>query len=113
MSYELHGNTPQNETGKSFRNNNIWWAPLREYVLEFAGDCLTDKEKAYWHCNDGNTVSQQQATDIGDKLLKLIEQGHTKAFEELFEEGTSMPFTVENVQQFADFCLNSGGFSIC
>lgn len=25
----------------------------------------------------------------------------------------SYPFSVDNVQEFADFCINSGGFSIC
>ena len=113
MSYELEGIKAKNETGECFRNNNWWWAPLREYVLEYAGDCLNDKEREYWCCNDGNVVREEQAIDIGNKLLELIEEGHTEEHGEFLSMITSYPFSVENVQNFAEFCINSGGFAIC
>ena len=113
MSYDLSGIKAKNEEGEDFQNNNGWWAPLREYVLEFAGDCLNDGEKEYWYCNDGNVVKEYQAIAIGNELLTLIEEGHTEGFEELCLKILECPFRVENVQNFAEFCINSGGFAIC
>ena len=55
---------------------------MAEYVLEYAGECLDDDEKEYWYFNDRKLVSENQAVDIGNKLLKLIDEGHTKAYEE-------------------------------
>jgi hypothetical protein len=113
MSYDLEGIKVKNEKVECFHNSNWLWAPLREYVLVYASDCLNDKEKEYWNYNDGNVVREEQAIDIGNKLLALIEEGHTGRYEDLCLKIFECPFSVENVQNFAEFCMNSGGFAIC
>ena len=113
MGFDLYGSKAKCEKGKYFRNNIWWWGPLAEYVLTYAGDCLDDEEKQYWGSNDGQFVSEKHAVDIGNRLLKLIDEGHTKTYEEDYPYDTDYPFSVENVKNFADFCINCGGFEIC
>ena len=113
MGYDLSGIKAKNEKGEYFHNNIWWWGSLREYVLEFAADSLGDEEKESWYYNDGNVITEETAVDIGNTLLSLINEGHTEAHEELFSKIFDCPFTVENVQNFAEFCINSGGFDIC
>ena len=113
MGFDLYGINAKSEKGKYFRNNIWWWGPLADYVLTYAGDCLNDVEKIYWQYNDCRLVSENQAIDIGNKLIELIDDGHTKAYEDEPPCDKSYPFSVENVQDFAEFCMNSGGFEIC
>lgn len=113
MGFDLYGIKAKKENGEYFRNNIWYWRPLAEYVLTYAGDCLDDKEKLYWESNDGQFVSENHGVDLGNKLLKLIDEGHTKAYEEEFHSYTGYGFFVENVKDFAEFCIDSGGFNIC
>ena len=113
MGFNLYGINAKSEKGKYFQNSAWEWRPLAMYVLEYAGECLDDEEKIYWQSNAGKLVSEKQAIDIGNKLIELIDEGHTKAYGDEYLCDTHYPFSVENVQDFAEFCMNSGGFEIC
>ena len=71
--------------------------------------------------NDGHKISKTKATRIGKRLKKLLRDGTAKDFEKLnnseFDSDgnkieVNYPFHTDNVEGFAEFCLNSGGFRI-
>jgi len=68
--------------GEYFRNNVWWWRPLWEYVCQFAGELLNDKDKQYGQSNDGHLISNKKANYIGIKLLDLVNSGHAKRYED-------------------------------
>ena len=113
--------------GVYFRNNVWWWRPLWGFVC-MQCDFMTDKQKEGGHYNDGKLIDQETAAKIGTKLKILLEDGtvdrwedHIKTRnEELKKSGNkeeqfagNYPFNRDNVEHFADFCLQSGGFEIC
>ena len=56
--------------------------------------------------------------DVGEKLWKAVSDGFAKKFKEHHEElekdeKYKYPFDIENVVDFAEFCIESGGFEIC
>ena len=105
--------------GVYFRNNIWWWRPLVEYVYENTGE-ISEDDYNEWHLNSGYQVDEVTAIRIADTLEFLIKNGHTiKHQQEILEtndsenEEVTYPFNVENVERFAAFCRESGGFEIC
>jgi len=114
--------------GVYFRNNVWWWRPLWAYVVEKCGDFMSDKDIGGGTYNDGHEITSEKAFKIGMKLKKLIEDGDVKLREaEITIENeklakskdederfmSSYPFSEDNVMNFANFCIESGGFEIC
>ena len=109
--------------GVYFRNNVWWWRPLWNFVCRSCDHILTDKDMERGSYNDGHKISKTKANRIAKKLFKLIETDQVKAYESMYKReqsklseddwNKSYPFSEENVRQFANFCLNSGGFRIC
>ena len=59
---------------------------------------------------------------LGTKLLKEIANGNTIKYQAEYQQkqddsddyfASSYPFDVDNVAEFANFCLECGGFKIC
>ena len=113
--------------GVYFRNNVWWWRPLWNFVC-LQCDFMTDEQKASGQYNDGKVIDQETAAKIGTKLKILLEDGTvdrwedhiTTRNEELKQSGKeeerfagNYPFNRDNVEHFAEFCLQSGGFEIC
>ena len=103
--------------GKYFRNNCWWWRPLWDYVYNEL-DILTEKEWESGHYNDGFTISESKATQIGIELHTHLASGRVTEYKKEYEEREKdaeyqYPFDTENVRAFADFCIQSGGFDIC
>ena len=113
--------------GVYFRNNVWWWRPLWNFVC-LQCDFMTDEQKEGGHYNDGKLIDQETAAKIGTKLKILLEDGtvdrwedHIKTRNEELKQSdkeeekfaSSYPFNRDNVEHFADFCLQSGGFEIC
>ena len=113
--------------GVYFRNNVWWWRPLWEFVC-MQCDFMTDEQRKGGHYNDGKLIDQETAAKIGTKLKILLEDGtvdrwedHIKTRNEELKQSdnekdkfaASYPFARDNVENFADFCLQSGGFEIC
>ena len=124
----------EDNPGVYFRNNVWWWRPLWAFVCEVCDDILDDSDIEAGGWNDGKIISEDKATRIAGRLDALIEDGTVKQYEVSYEasrleaeqnnkgkkmkdEGyswsASYPFSEENVKEFATFCSESGGFSIC
>ena len=106
--------------GVYFRNNCWWWRPLWDYVCVHCKS-LTQEDHHSGHYNDGHEISEEQATLIGLALKAQLKEGVVKEYKKDYEEyekehgnkDYSYPFSEENVEAFAEFCLQSGGFTIC
>ena len=126
----------EENVGAYFRNNVWWWRGLWDYVREVCYDIISEDEYNEGHTNSGLTIDEDRATKIAKRLNQLIKDGKAQSHIDLWEarrkvaeehnkglkKGTSdknykwedsYPMHIENVQHFADFCADSGGFQIC
>ena len=89
---------------------------------------MTDEQMESGFYNDGKLIDQETAAKIGTQLEILLEDGTVDKWEEHIKEKNeelkkskdkdekfmgSYPFSRDNVENFAKFCLESGGFEIC
>lgn len=156
MGMDVYGKNPLSSEGEYFRNNVWWWRPLWDYCCFVAEDLINQRVAKMGHSNDGAGLTKAKARKLGERLLELVRDGHTKKYEEEYTKmnndipdeechvcgGTgkrkeppdcgpgdlpcngcdsvgkvrpfsaSYPFSVENVEKFAEFCIASGGFRI-
>ena len=124
----------ENNPGTYFRNNCWWWRSLWDYVYNECDDILTENDWNSGHYNDGHIISEEKAVQIGKRLNELIESGKAEAYVKSHEQerkeaeegnkglkcgddgynwSSSYPLSLENIQSFAVFCSESGGFDIC
>ena len=114
--------------GIYFRNNVWWWRPLWEFVCLQCSEFMDDEQRVAGAYNDGKLIDQETAAKIGTKLEILLADGTVDRWEEHIKKRNeelkksddkderfmaSYPFSRENVEGFAKFCLESGGFEIC
>ena len=124
----------ENNPGVYFRNNCWWWRSLWDYVYNECDDILTEEDWNSGHYNDCHKISEVKAVQIGKRLNELIESGKAQTYVEAHEQerkeaeegnkglkssdegynwSESYPLDLENIQKFAVFCSESGGFTIC
>ena len=74
--------------------------------------------------NDGHSISQAKAIKIAKRLRKNISNGNVEKHEKEWKKqqakdtakdsfSKNYPFAVKNVEEFATFLEQCGGFSIC
>ena len=123
-----------NNPGIYFRNNCWWWRSLWDYTYNECDDILTEKDWESGHYNDGHQISEEKAVAIGKRLNEQIESGRAEAYVKAHEQerneaeegnkglkssdegynwSENYPLDLENIQRFAVFCSESGGFTIC
>ena len=117
-------NVWQDENSGVYFRNNVWaWKPLWHFVTATCGDILTEKDIERGYYNDGHKISKTKAGKIAKRLYKFLKKGDVEAYESGYKRhqksldkddwAKSYPFSEDNVRQFANFCVNSGGFEIC
>jgi len=121
MGFVLIGIKPKTERGKRFRNNVWWWRRLWILVSVTCHFLSETDIKEGWF-NDGHKIDEHKANKIGHTLKQIINGNKiTKAYlEDLTFQYLEVPeerkenylFDWENVNNFADFCIDSGGFEI-
>ncbi len=136
MGMDLYGLKPANSVGEDFYLNVWGWIPLWEYVASECSDVLTEKDIMLGASNSGHRISRTKATAIGRRLYRLLLAGKTQKYAKGLHRSTFSrskapalvnarkvakalgatagppELSVENVREFADFCLASGGFEI-
>jgi hypothetical protein len=137
MGFDLIGLKPKSKKGEYFRNNVWWWPRLWKFVCEVARDVLTEEDQYKGTLNEGHTISEEKAAMIAQRLEASL--ANKKSYEAFIQqsaairhqiaeavmqtlkgnydgkiepEETQYPFEWENVQEFAGFCKDSGGFQI-
>ena len=121
--WEQYHDWQKENCGTYFRNNVWFWRPLWHFVTSVCSNILTEKDIERGNWNDGHRISKTKANKIAKKLYKLIKDGDVKAYESAYKRhqkslndkdwDKSYPFSEDNVRNFANFCANSGGFTIC
>lgn len=136
MGMDLIGIKPANSAGGYFCNTVWYWIPLWEYIASECSDLVTERDITLGGSNSGHRISRTKANAIGKRLHRLLRTGKTQAYAKRLRRSrlsrskapalvnvrkvvralgvTAGPpeFSVENVREFADFCVASGGFEI-
>ena len=128
--FEAKQQQEEDNPGIYFRNNVWWWRPLWDYVWELCGDddcveafdfaadrVITREQYKEGHYNSGAEINVHQAELIALRLNHAIKMGEVDKYKKQYETDTKddehqYPFHEDNVKAFADFCHDSGGFSI-
>ena len=117
---------------------NVWtWRPVWTFVYGSCDDILTQKDYDSGQFNDGHRISKTKATRIAKRLQKLDKLGILEAYEcevkgyvktakqenkklevsekygDKYNWASEYPFYRDHVVEFALFCEQSGGFTIC
>ena len=108
--------------GVYFRNNCWWWRPLWDYCKQVAPDLIDNELYQAGHNNSGAGLDDKGAKALGTRLLQEINDGKTIKYQAEYQQqqddsddkfASYYPFDIDNVKEFADFCIQSGGFEIC
>ena len=110
--------------GVYFRNNCWWWRPLWDYCYHIDNlDLISGETYESGHSNSGAGLNDEDAKLLGALLLAEIANGGTIKYQAEYQQqldnlneddfSRHYPFDVDNVKDFAMFCLESGGFEIC
>ena len=113
----------EDNPGVYFRNNVWWWRPLWGYISQVCADILTDNDLQHGSFNDNHFISKAKCQKISRRLDKLIKDGDVAAYEKEYEKcradkenkdkwSKNYPFSEDNVQRFAVFTKECGGFYI-
>jgi hypothetical protein len=136
VGMDVTGLKPTNIVGEYFYNTVWYWIPLWEYIASECSDILTERDITLGGSNSGHRISRMKATSIGKRLDSLLRTGKTQEYAKCLRRSSSSrskapalvdvrkvaralgvtagppEFSVENVREFADFCVASGGFEI-
>ena len=126
MGFDVSGLKPETEEGMYFRNNVWWWRPLWEYICETCGDIITLEQAKSGQYNDGIKITGEQSRKIFKRLMELKEKGlitqhqakHEAKNIQMKEDNPkdslsdAYTFSEDNIDTFACFCKESGGFEI-
>ena len=109
--------------GIYFRNNCWWWRPLWNYCYLIADDIISEEIFNSGHSNSGSGLDDKGAKLLGNRLLQQIREGKTIEYQAEYQQylddlpdndfDKHYPFDIDNVKEFAEFCIESGGFEIC
>ena len=126
MGMDLYGINPKTDNGDYFRANVWYWRPLWQCVAYFCDDILSEEDIERGTYNDGYEYNETTALEISDRLENALKDGNLHKFEKGREKFISemskdedkefyknYKFDVDFVMEFAKFCEQSGGFSIC
>jgi len=121
--FEELGTYEEANPGVYFRNNCWWWRPLWNYCYHVGDIVISHEVYESGHSNSGAGLNDEDAKLLGALLLTEIASGRTEEYKEEYQKRLDRlepsdfdrhyPFDVENVRDFAMFCLESGGFEIC
>jgi hypothetical protein len=125
MGMDVYGINPKTNNGDYFRANVWYWRPLWQCVAYFCDDILSEEDIERGTYNDGYEYDETTALEISDKLENALKNGELHKFVEGREKFisemedkdkafySSYKFSINFVMDFAKFCEQSGGFSIC
>ena len=110
--YSQYDKYSKDNKGVYFRNNCWWWRPLWNYCRVIAPDLISEELWESGHHNDGEGLDADDAKKLGERLMEYLADGRTMQYQEDYPEDEVYPFDVDNVEEFALFCIESGGFEI-
>ena len=114
MGMDVHGLKGKEQDKQAYFQNSSWnWRPLWAYCYHIADDLISEELYKSGHYNDGAGLDADDSKKLGERLMKYIADGRAMQFQEDYQKDSDYPFDVEIVEEFALFCIESGGFKIC
>ena len=118
---------------------NVWgWRPIWEFICNVCDEILTEKDIQSGQFNDGHKISKTKAIKIANRIKELDKDNIIKDYEILTNEKVNAakeynetwetaiqqdprlrdwtdayPFNRDLILKCANFCEQSGGFTIC
>ena len=92
------------------------------YCYWIAEDIISEELWDSGHTNSGAGLDAKDSVKLGERVLDSIADGTCLKYQADYlqhmedsddEYAKSYPFDVDNVKDFAKFCIESGGFEIC
>ena len=136
--FDFQNKYQEDNQGSYFRNNVWWWRPLWQFVCEQCQEFLTVADMNGGNSNDGYKITKTKSIKIAKRLSKVlagtfvdeVDREHVgnsivpanypkpyykkwKKLQDAHNWDDDYPFDRENVENFAKFCKDSGGFEIC
>ena len=136
MGYDLYAVKPSSEKFGYFRSNIWYWRPLWNYVAILSKDILTDDDIEEGNYNNDHIINSELSVTIGNRILESFSNNVFTDFKDKFEKEKE-DLDKENIctnsnnntsysenfyknyildkdllEEFANFCINSGGFQI-
>ena len=113
MGMDIYGLKGKEQNKQAyFRNNCWWWRPLWNYCYHIADDLISEKLWENGHHNSGHGLNAEDSKKLGERLMEYLANGKAMQYQEDYPKDDDYPFDVENVEEFALFCIESGGFRI-
>jgi hypothetical protein len=138
MGYDLYAVKPNSEKFGYFRSNIWYWIPLWNYVAILSKDILTDDDIEEGNYNNDHIINNELSVIIGNRILESFSNNVFKDFKDKFEKekegldkenykvcsnSNNNTISTESfyknyildkdlLEEFANFCINSGGFQI-
>ena len=136
MGYDLYAVKPSSEKFGYFRSNIWYWRPLWNYVAILSKDILTDDDIEEGNYNNDHIINSELSVTIGNRILESFSNNVFTDFKDKFEKekedldkenvcsnSNNNTSSSENfyknyildkdlLEEFANFCINSGGFQI-
>ena len=114
---DVYGTNPKNVFGKIFRRN-IWiWHPLWDFFENEYSEVVGIVK--YGHSNDGDGLNNEDAIRLSnlisndllnDKIVLFLKNQHNNIEEEYRKK---FKVNYDDFEDFKEFLLNCGGFTIC
>ena len=98
--------------GVYFSNNCWWWRPLWNYCYHIADDLISEKLWENGHHNSGHGLNAEDSKKLGERLMEYLANGKAMQYQEDYPKDEDYPFDVENVENFSNFLIDSGGFEV-
>jgi hypothetical protein len=86
MGMDVIGKNPTDEVGDYFRNNLWYWRPLWEYCCEIGADLIDEQTADDCHCNCGAGLDNDDAVELGLRLLTEVQNGNCAVYERKYHE---------------------------
>lgn len=107
----------EENVGYYFRNNWWYWRPIVAIILENADFDLHDERKVedlYQRMshNDGRIVGKRYIPIFIDAIDKVLEDEDKILYYENEYESSDYVFDIDNLKNFKDFLIESGGFRV-
>lgn len=136
MGYDLYAVKPSSEKFGYFRSNIWYWRPLWNYVAILSKDILTNDDIEEGNYNNDHIINSELSVTIGNRILESFSNNVFTDFKDKFEKekedldkenvcsnSNNNTSSSENfyknyildkdlLEEFANFCINSGGFQI-
>jgi len=109
------GANPIDTEGEQYISETNQWFPVWLYVTVICEDLLSVEESnmGFYPKHLKTVISEKNSIEMANRLLESIRNGQAKEYgDKNFLHDETFTFSVDDVEEFANFCGLSGGFHL-